>query len=46
MSGVKAFNEGVKAALKEALEEQGLLEMMTDVVDGWIENFKAEPGLI
>ena len=39
---VKAFNEGIKAALAEAVEEQGLLEMMTEVVESWIENFKAD----
>ena len=42
MSSVKAFNEGIKAALAQAVEEQGLLEMMTDVVESWIENFKAD----
>eukprot|EP00913_Durusdinium_trenchii_P024375 g22884.t1 len=42
MSSVKAFNEGIKAALAEAVEEQGLLEMMTEVVESWIENFKAD----
>ena len=42
MSGVKAFNEGLKAALSQAVEEQGLLEMLTDVVDSWVQNFKAD----
>lgn len=42
MSGVKAFNEGLKSALASAVEEQGLLEMMTDVVDSWVQNFKAD----
>ena len=42
MSSVKAFNEGLKAALAQAVEEQGLLEMMTDVVDSWVQNFKAD----
>eukprot|EP00438_Fugacium_kawagutii_P001855 Skav217731 [mRNA] locus=scaffold3421:4355:10802:+ [translate_table: standard] len=42
MSGVKAFHEGLKSALAAAVEEQGLLEMMTDVVDSWVQNFKAD----
>ena len=42
MSSVKAFNEGLKDALAQAVEEQGLLEMMTDVVDSWVQNFKAD----
>ncbi|CAE7469986.1 Dual specificity protein phosphatase PHS1 [Symbiodinium microadriaticum] len=42
MSSVKAFNEGAKAALAAAVQEQGLLEMMTDVVHSWIENFRAD----
>eukprot|EP00439_Symbiodinium_sp_Y106_P052472 s30_g7.t1 len=37
-----AFNEGAKAALAAAVQEQGLLEMMTDVVHSWIENFRAD----
>ncbi|CAJ1356470.1 unnamed protein product [Effrenium voratum] len=41
-SSVKAFNEGVKAALAEVVQEQGLLEMVTNVVESWIENFKAD----
>lgn len=42
MSSAKAFNEGVKSALARALQEQGLLEMIADVVDSWLTNFKAD----
>jgi len=42
LSAAKAFNEGVKLALTRALQEQGLLEMITDVVSSWLENFKAD----
>mmetsp|Transcript_27287 Transcript_27287/g.49389 ORF Transcript_27287/g.49389 Transcript_27287/m.49389 type:complete len:521 (+) Transcript_27287:502-2064(+) len=42
VSAAKAFNEGVKSALTRALQEQGLLEMITDVVHSWIQNFKAD----
>eukprot|EP00931_Biecheleriopsis_adriatica_P072731 TRINITY_DN47146_c0_g1_i1.p1 TRINITY_DN47146_c0_g1~~TRINITY_DN47146_c0_g1_i1.p1 ORF type:complete len:680 (+),score=196.20 TRINITY_DN47146_c0_g1_i1:106-2145(+) len=42
MSSAKAFNEGVKSALASALQEQGLLEMLTDVVNSWLDNFKAD----
>eukprot|EP00930_Biecheleria_cincta_P069110 TRINITY_DN56892_c0_g1_i1.p1 TRINITY_DN56892_c0_g1~~TRINITY_DN56892_c0_g1_i1.p1 ORF type:complete len:693 (-),score=150.86 TRINITY_DN56892_c0_g1_i1:130-2157(-) len=42
VSAAKAFNEGAKSALALALQEQGLLEMIADVVESWLTNFKAD----
>lgn len=38
-SAVKAFNEGVREALALALQEQGLLEMLVQVVRSWLDAF-------
>eukprot|EP00928_Gymnodinium_smaydae_P081039 TRINITY_DN64618_c0_g1_i1.p1 TRINITY_DN64618_c0_g1~~TRINITY_DN64618_c0_g1_i1.p1 ORF type:complete len:670 (+),score=118.86 TRINITY_DN64618_c0_g1_i1:37-2046(+) len=42
MSAVKAFNEGIKGALAQALEKQGLFQMIADVVQSWLDTFKAD----
>jgi len=44
ISAVKAFHEGVRSALSLALQELGLLEMMTDVISSWIDAFHTDMG--
>jgi len=41
-SSVKAFNEGVRSALALAVREQGLLEMIVQVIRSWLDSFLAD----
>lgn len=43
-SAVKAFHEGLRAALELALRERGFLEMVVTVLRGWLDAFHEDMG--
>jgi len=44
VSAVKAFHEGVRSAVSLAIRELGLLEMVADVIQSWLDAFHVDMG--